>query len=245
MARVIWRSRVTGGALSDLDGTLVAGIADGDRAIVMDTTGVNFYVYEEANAGLDTPPDIVQPLDNAGNGRWVRIAFTTGLSASAAAAIQTTFDGKEDVGVAASTLAAHLLAFTHDDIAHTNRAALDAVSGTNTGDQDLSSFMRNNVANILAAGFRQTPVTVTGPTVTLDLTASNFFLYNPVQNSTLEIPTNLGAGTWILKVVGNYTLDIDVNIITMFGAYDGAAVMNLLTLVCDGTNVYLYIDTQY
>jgi hypothetical protein len=43
--------------------------------------------------------------------------------------------GKEDVGVAAGLDAQHLLDFTHGDIAHANRAALDNVSGTNTGDQ--------------------------------------------------------------------------------------------------------------
>jgi hypothetical protein len=42
--------------------------------------------------------------------------------------------------LAAGALAAHLAAFTHSDIAHANRAALDSVSGTNTGDQDLSGL---------------------------------------------------------------------------------------------------------
>jgi hypothetical protein len=43
-----------------------------------------------------------------------------------------------DTGSAA--VASHLSAFTHGDISHTNRAALDLVSGTNTGDQDLSGY---------------------------------------------------------------------------------------------------------
>lgn len=38
-------------------------------------------------------------------------------------------------GTAAALDSAHLGAFTHGDIAHANRAALDLVSGTNTGDQ--------------------------------------------------------------------------------------------------------------
>jgi hypothetical protein len=37
-------------------------------------------------------------------------------------------------------LLAHLAAFTHSDIAHVNRAALDSVENTNTGDQDLSGL---------------------------------------------------------------------------------------------------------
>jgi hypothetical protein len=48
---------------------------------------------------------------------------------------------KENTGVAASLDSAHLSAFAHADIAHTNRAALDLVSGTNTGDQDLSGYI--------------------------------------------------------------------------------------------------------
>jgi hypothetical protein len=37
-------------------------------------------------------------------------------------------------------LLAHLAAFTHSDIAHANRAALDLVENINTGDQDLSGL---------------------------------------------------------------------------------------------------------
>lgn len=43
--------------------------------------------------------------------------------------------GKEDAGVAAGLAGQHLSDFAHGDIAHTNRSALDAVSGVNTGDQ--------------------------------------------------------------------------------------------------------------
>lgn len=41
------------------------------------------------------------------------------------------------VGDVATAISLHLGAFTHGDIAHANRAALDMVSGTNTGDQTL------------------------------------------------------------------------------------------------------------
>ena len=48
---------------------------------------------------------------------------------------KATWNGKENAGVAASADSSHLSAFSHSDIDHTNRTALNAVSGTNTGDQ--------------------------------------------------------------------------------------------------------------
>jgi len=53
-----------------------------------------------------------------------------------------------DAGAAAATsIANHLAAYAHGDIAHANRAALDLVDGTNTGDQDLSGYALT--ANVL------------------------------------------------------------------------------------------------
>ncbi|MFZ4856137.1 MAG: hypothetical protein ACOYL3_07045 [Desulfuromonadaceae bacterium] len=48
--------------------------------------------------------------------------------------------GAETSGTAAVLDAQHLLNFVHGDIAHSNRIDLDLVSGTNTGDQDLSGY---------------------------------------------------------------------------------------------------------
>lgn len=42
---------------------------------------------------------------------------------------------REASGTAAASMSTHLGAFVHGDIAHTNRTALNAVSGTNTGDE--------------------------------------------------------------------------------------------------------------
>ena len=49
-------------------------------------------------------------------------------------------DKKEDIGVAQAIMDSHELEFAHSDIEHTNRAALNMVSGINTGDQDLSGL---------------------------------------------------------------------------------------------------------
>lgn len=55
--------------------------------------------------------------------------------AAADLVLQNDINTKEDIGVAASLLAGHLSAFAHGDIAHSNRTALDAVTGVNTGDE--------------------------------------------------------------------------------------------------------------
>ena len=48
--------------------------------------------------------------------------------------------GKENVGVASGLVTTHESTYTHADIAHSNRAALDAVSGTNTGDETVTTI---------------------------------------------------------------------------------------------------------
>lgn len=45
------------------------------------------------------------------------------------------------IGTAAAAIVTHLAAYAHADIDHTNRAALNDVSGTNTGDQDIAAYM--------------------------------------------------------------------------------------------------------
>lgn len=55
---------------------------------------------------------------------------------------------KEAVGVAAAGDSDHLVDFTHADIAHGNRVALDAVAGTNTGDQTTVSGNAGTVSDI-------------------------------------------------------------------------------------------------
>ena len=58
----------------------------------------------------------------------------------------TQIGSKEQAGVAASLDAQHLIDFAHALIDHANRASLDLVSGTNTGDQDLSGKENVGVA---------------------------------------------------------------------------------------------------
>jgi hypothetical protein len=49
--------------------------------------------------------------------------------------VQTQLDGKDALGTASGLMATHESSFVHANIAHSNRTALDAVSGVNTGDE--------------------------------------------------------------------------------------------------------------
>lgn len=68
------------------------------------------------------------------------IAVETARASAAEITLQSNIDAKENAGIANSLLVNHLSSFNHSNITHSNRAALDAVIGVNTGDQDLSGY---------------------------------------------------------------------------------------------------------
>lgn len=74
------------------------------------------------------------------------------IGALSHADLELAVGGKEAAGVAAGLDSDHLSAFAHGDIAHSNRTALNLVSGTNTGDQDLSSYLKKDGTVALTAG---------------------------------------------------------------------------------------------
>jgi hypothetical protein len=55
-------------------------------------------------------------------------------------AVRAEFGTYDVAGAASSVIASHEGQYNHSAIGHTNRAALDAVAGVNTGDQDLSGL---------------------------------------------------------------------------------------------------------
>ena len=75
------------------------------------------------------------------------------------ATLKTYLDTLYDVASsAAGAITVHLSAFAHGDIAHTNRAALNAVIGTNTGDKTLSE-LGGVTANGAITGATKTKIT--------------------------------------------------------------------------------------
>jgi hypothetical protein len=128
----------------------LTGNAKNDTRIATDTG--HMYIWSiEASAGLLTdwsdqgdvidvswasltgkPTSTPEDIDNAVSIRHTAVTAGVGIGLIGQQV------SNSDTGSAAVT--AHNLAFVHGDIAHTNRAALDNVSGTNTGDQDLSGY---------------------------------------------------------------------------------------------------------
>jgi hypothetical protein len=93
--------------------------------LVADLGGGKLYV-----SSTDTVPDYLEGKLAAGTGVSL---VKTDDPGDALLTINNTDTGS-------SALSSHLSAFAHGDIAHSNRTALDAVSGTNTGDETNSSI---------------------------------------------------------------------------------------------------------
>jgi hypothetical protein len=83
--------------------------------------------------------------------------------------------GKENVGVAAGLDSAHTTSFAHGDIAHTNRTALNNVSGVNTGDQDLAGLVHTNRTELdLVSGTNTGDQTISDASISItDLITNN------------------------------------------------------------------------
>lgn len=64
---------LTGGATSALDGITTATITDNDIACGYSGTTWYVYHYDAASSAAESSPDVIQPDDNVGNGRWLII----------------------------------------------------------------------------------------------------------------------------------------------------------------------------
>ena len=83
-----------------------------------------------------------------------QISSGAAIEQSKIAGLISALSGKADVGEAAAAVNAHEIAYVHTDIAHTNRAALDLVSGTNTGNETVSSIKSTlGAASVSADGY--------------------------------------------------------------------------------------------
>lgn len=101
----------------------------------------------------------------------------------------TTFNGKEAAGTAAGIMSAHTSAYAHADIAHTNRAALDAVSGTNTGDVTITDTATIDLAltgQALSANFKHV--------LTADLDVAAYAIKTTTVNASIALYPNGSGG---------------------------------------------------
>ena len=105
--------------------------------------------------------------------------------------------------------------------------------------------LKADTSDVLTAGFLQAATTITdGATPTIDLTASNHFLWVLGAARTFPDVTPSAAGRWLFQISGNYVLSFD-GAYTVYGdAYDGSGTnSNLVLFVFDGTNKKMYVKS--
>jgi hypothetical protein len=169
--------------------------------------------------------------------------------------------GKEDVGVAASLDAQHLLDFNHSDITHTNRHSLDLVSGTNTGDQDLSGYQlisakgqNNGYASLDAGGkipANELPSTVMEFKGNWDANTNNPALIDGTGNAgdvylvSVAGTQNLGSGSqtfalgdWILYNGTIWQKSINSNDVVSVNGQQGVVSLDTDNISEGATNKY-------
>jgi len=66
-----YRTGLTGGAATDLDGKDGDTLNDGDFAFVMDGTTIYHYLLDADSAAAESSPDVISPDTNAGDKRWI------------------------------------------------------------------------------------------------------------------------------------------------------------------------------
>lgn len=96
---------LTGGAAGALDDILHTEISDGDGAIVIDAVNDKAYeyTYDSSSSAAESPPTIIQPDSNAGNGRWVLTASSRASLALASGATVTEISTDDTLAGASDT----------------------------------------------------------------------------------------------------------------------------------------------
>lgn len=138
----------------------------------------------------------------------------------------------EAAGAVASGMAAHLAAYVHADITHTNRTALDLVSGTNTGDQDLTA--------ITPVTGTFTPIDVSGATLTFTNASGRYSKIGTtvIANLNLIYPTTTDAS--LAKIGGLPFLADGEQWVTIPASGYSINVAKIFT----GTNVITFINNN-
>lgn len=116
---------LTGGGAEDLDGILTADITDGDLCIVADGND-RTYRYDSSETAVESSPNIINPDDNTGNGRWV-------LQKQSGVPVGTTIEWRT------ATVPDDYLECDGSAISRTTYASLFAVIGTMYGVGDGST----------------------------------------------------------------------------------------------------------
>lgn len=126
-----------------------------DSDIGISVSAQHDHPYEPFDAAIQThitAPHAVSDADNtaANETSHSDVLVDSDIGVSVAAQTHNHSGVYDPAGSASGAISTHIGNYAHEDIAHSNRTALDLVSGTNTGDQDLSGYaqlppMDNNI----------------------------------------------------------------------------------------------------
>jgi hypothetical protein len=129
------------------------------------------------------------------------------------------------------------LNFTNES---TFKAGVNLEIGTDVQAFD-ADILKADTSDQLTAGFGTTNVTSTDASFTPNFAAGNVFEWTYTGAATLNNPTNKMPGSWKIYMLGTgfsgLTLGTDYNDVS--GAFSASEV-NVLTLDCDGSDIYVY-----
>lgn len=122
------------------------------------------------------------------------------------------------------------------DVTSAIQTQLDAKEDADT------DILKADTADSLTAGFSVTETPLSGTSITPDFEERNVWTLTTSGNTTFNNPDNKDAGTWIIFAsAGAHTLTLDTDYDIVYGVWT-QSVTNIVTLVSDGTTVYVYFD---
>jgi len=73
-SKIYFRTALTGGTSDALDGIDGATLADGDAALVIDSSGYSVYYLNATSGAAESVPTVIAPDINAGDKRWLKLS---------------------------------------------------------------------------------------------------------------------------------------------------------------------------
>lgn len=177
MANLVWRNNLVGGTDNDLDN--VIGMTSTDAAIVVNAGALRVYIYDGGDIQGESLPNVVKPLVGAGS--WL-------IAGASYPDTQRLSDG------AGPGL---------DYVTDAEKVAIGNLSGTNSGDQDLSAYALEEPTILRGPTLENTPIGSTIPAAAVFTTLRVKVLretVNTVVSTVLDLVT---AAYFKRSVTGN------------------------------------------